>query len=85
MFFILLFVFEDYCQRLNVLPIAYLNMNIPRIEGTATLMTLAQLKEMFFAVRIDSTLELSERIIASSGFSLVVPCKFFSLVRPIKS
>ncbi|CAF0730096.1 unnamed protein product [Adineta ricciae] len=40
---------RDRCQRHNVLPIAYLNMNLPRIDGTATLMTLAQLKEMFFS------------------------------------
>ena len=44
------FYFQDRCQRHSVLPIAYLNMNLPRIDGTATLMTLAQLKEMFFAV-----------------------------------
>ncbi|CAF0961394.1 unnamed protein product [Adineta steineri] len=40
---------RDRCQRHNILPIAYLNMSLPRIEGTATLMTLSQLKEMFFA------------------------------------
>ena len=43
---------SDLCQRHNVLPVAYLNMSLPRIEGTATLMTLPQLKEMFFAVRL---------------------------------
>ncbi|CAF0844284.1 unnamed protein product [Rotaria sordida] len=40
---------RDLCQRHNILPIAYLNMSLPRIEGTATLMALSQLKEMFFA------------------------------------
>ncbi|UJR33316.1 hypothetical protein I4U23_020766 [Adineta vaga] len=40
---------RDRCQRHSIFPIAYLNMSLPRIEGTATLMTLAQLKEMFFA------------------------------------
>jgi hypothetical protein len=49
---------KDLCQRHNVLPIAYLNMSLPRIEGTATLMTLSQLKEMFFAVRINKLLSI---------------------------
>jgi hypothetical protein len=31
-------------------------MSLPRIEGTATLMTLSQLKEMFFAVSINKVL-----------------------------
>lgn len=53
--YILIFIVfsKDRCQRHNVLPIAYLNMSLPRIEGTATLMTLSQLKEMFFAVCIN--------------------------------
>ncbi len=49
--------FKDLCQRHNVLPIAYLNMSLPHIEGAATLMTLSQLKEMFFAVRINKFLK----------------------------
>ncbi|CAF2699093.1 unnamed protein product [Rotaria sp. Silwood2] len=40
---------RDLCQRHNILPIAYLNMSLPRIEGTATLMTLSQLTALFFA------------------------------------
>ncbi|CAM4869917.1 unnamed protein product [Rotaria socialis] len=39
---------RDLCQRHNILPVAYLNMSLPRIAGTATLMNLSQLKEMFF-------------------------------------
>jgi len=67
------FVFKDRCQRHNILPVAYLNMSLPRIDGTTTLMTLGQLKEMFFAVRIkQSFVHFLIRI-----FSLVVFFKFF--------
>ncbi len=48
---------KDLCQRHDVLPVAYLNMSLPHIEGAATLMTLSQLKEMFFAVRINKFLK----------------------------
>jgi hypothetical protein len=51
---------KDLCQRHGVLPIAYLNMSLPHIEGTATLMTLSQLKEMFFAVCIKNVFESLE-------------------------
>ncbi|CAF4332613.1 unnamed protein product [Rotaria sp. Silwood2] len=47
---------RDLCQRHNILPIAYLNMSLPRIEGTATLMTLSQLTALFFAARINKFL-----------------------------
>ncbi len=52
-FIVNIYFSKDLCQRHNVLPIAYLNMSLLRIDGTPTLMTLSQLKEMFFAVRIN--------------------------------
>ncbi|CAF0834031.1 unnamed protein product [Didymodactylos carnosus] len=40
---------RDLCQRLNILPIAYLNLSLHHIDGAVTLLTTEQLKELFFS------------------------------------
>lgn len=47
-------------------------MSLPRIEGTVTLMTLTQLKELFFAVSVCRFLNLN----VSNSFDICVQIKF---------
>jgi hypothetical protein len=56
-------------------------MSLPRIEGTATLMTLSQLKEMFFAVRINKIFEYrSKELLNKLNLNLAMKIISFSLV-----